>query len=452
MSGIFVSYRRASSAAVVYRLVDELKERFGDEAIFFDVESIEAGASFSQAIQLALSKSTIALIVIGPQWVHVKDEHGNRRLESPDDWVRHEVSAALNSRARVIPLLVEGAEIPPHDLLPDNIKELANLQAFTFAKSPEYWDFDIKRLEERLRKIDKNLPRVGKQPDPIRPDPVRPEPTTTGGFSKKVMWGYGLTAFFSFGFAAPDPDATGFYGIALFFGLAFVVHLLGLFDINKGLTRGKWAAICGMVLCAFLGLAAVGAAVELESYAVGSGYDENEVFTDTQQLSDDVQQTSDALDQYEAETPAPDSTQRGLTGVQKPPFKPQSDEPDYPQEDVSVEEDDTDYTYFDTGGPDITGTWSSNIGTTYQFGNNLNGSMFFYEFNAFQVQVGYGEGGFIDGVFTFEYTNTLLQTSAIVQMQMSSTNGNLLQANAYVDVNAQPVSFELYRQSTGFGL
>jgi hypothetical protein len=187
MSGIFISYRRASSSAVTYRLVDELKERFGEDSLFFDAESIDPGVPFDQAIQTALSKCTIALIVIGPTWISIADDEGKRRLDNAEDWVRREVNAAMHSHARVIPVLVEGASVPTAHDLPANIQELSGLQAFTFAKSPEYWDFDVDRLEKSLRKVDKSLP----NPNP-KPKLDDPKPVTKPGFSKKVMIGIPL--------------------------------------------------------------------------------------------------------------------------------------------------------------------------------------------------------------------------------------------------------------------
>lgn len=411
MSGIFVSYRRASSAACAYRLVDDLKERFGHDAIFFDVESIDPGIPFPQAIRRALAKSSIALIVIGPQWATIKDQQDNRRLDNPDDWVRHEVNAALNSGARVIPLLVEGAEVPGPEALPEDIRELANLQAFTINKSPEYWDFDIKRLEERLRKIDRTLPWGKEHPAPGA-EPKRPPQEASGKFSKKVIWGYvvaGLFAFFGLPAAQGDPDTV--YGNAVFFVVAFALHLTGLLDINKGLARGKAAALAGMVLSGVLIVFAVAMGVFLESAAV-------------QNVLGDQYYPDTSFRDYPAEPQPP------FTNVQPPPAQ-QINNP-------------APVAYDTTRPPDLTGNWSSNIGASYQFGNNLNGTIFFYEFNALQVQVGYGQGSYADGVFTFNYQNTLLGTTAVLQMTPGAS-GNVLQGRLTNPVTGQPMVFELYR-------
>jgi hypothetical protein len=48
---IFISYRRDDSSGSAGRLFDRLKLRFGEENIFFDVESISGGSDFIKAIR-----------------------------------------------------------------------------------------------------------------------------------------------------------------------------------------------------------------------------------------------------------------------------------------------------------------------------------------------------------------------------------------------------------------
>ena len=63
---VFLSYRREDSAGHAGRLADHLLDRFGAGAVFMDVESIEAGVDFTQAIERAISDSDAVLVVIGP--------------------------------------------------------------------------------------------------------------------------------------------------------------------------------------------------------------------------------------------------------------------------------------------------------------------------------------------------------------------------------------------------
>src|SRR5690242_12125890 len=89
--GIFVSYRRQESSHLAGRLYDRLADRFGEEQVFMDVDTI------------------------GPGWLSATDERGRRRLDDPDDIVRLEIEAALDRGVRVIPILVEGAVMPTRE-------------------------------------------------------------------------------------------------------------------------------------------------------------------------------------------------------------------------------------------------------------------------------------------------------------------------------------------------
>ena len=100
MAGIFISYRRADSDGWAGRLRDALRVRFG-ELVFQDVDNIPDGEIFSDVIDRALRECDVALIIIGPNWASARDEHGVRRLDHEDDWVRTETAMVLNRTIRV---------------------------------------------------------------------------------------------------------------------------------------------------------------------------------------------------------------------------------------------------------------------------------------------------------------------------------------------------------------
>ena len=104
--GIFISYRREEAAAYARILEVALKRRFPDAKVFIDVDSIEAGLDFHEAIRQAVSSCAVLVALIGPQWTTLKGKRGRRRLDDPDDFVRFELSTALD---RHVPVLVDGA-------------------------------------------------------------------------------------------------------------------------------------------------------------------------------------------------------------------------------------------------------------------------------------------------------------------------------------------------------
>ncbi len=152
MAGIFISYRRQDSQSAAGRLGDELKERLPEAAIFRDVETIEPGVDFVEAINRALNSCNALLAVIGPRWLTLTDQDGRRRLDDPNDYTRLEVGTALKREGvRVIPVLVEGASMPSSDELPEELKALGRRNAIEL--TDKRWKYDVGELETTLRQL-----------------------------------------------------------------------------------------------------------------------------------------------------------------------------------------------------------------------------------------------------------------------------------------------------------
>src|SRR5260370_23596251 len=123
---VFISYRRGDSAGYAARVRDRLERDLGGERLFMDVGAIALGTNLSKVLHEEVAKCGVLLAVIGPNWPDARDEHGNRRLDDPNDFVRIEISAALQRNIPVIPILLDGATIPKADQLPEDLKELAS--------------------------------------------------------------------------------------------------------------------------------------------------------------------------------------------------------------------------------------------------------------------------------------------------------------------------------------
>jgi len=148
---IFIGYRRDDTADVAGRIFDALEARFGRERIFKDVDNIPVGTNFGQYIKSILPRCRVALILIGPHWADVKDASGQLRLEDPNDWVRIEIETALATpKLQVVPVLVNGAQMPRADQLPASLQPLLTLNAAVIRRDPDFRD-DIDRLGTALR-------------------------------------------------------------------------------------------------------------------------------------------------------------------------------------------------------------------------------------------------------------------------------------------------------------
>ena len=138
MAKVFISYRRADSAASSGRIYDRMVVRFKRRNIFKDVDNIPAGVDFGAYIQQSLRQCAVMLVVIGPHWLDTRATDGSRRLDDPADSVRIEIETALRLGLTVIPLLVEGAPIPAADQLPASLREVARLNALPVRNDPDF--------------------------------------------------------------------------------------------------------------------------------------------------------------------------------------------------------------------------------------------------------------------------------------------------------------------------
>jgi formylglycine-generating enzyme required for sulfatase activity len=126
---VFISYRRVDTSGYAGRLYDRLSERFGEDNIFMDVERLDPGVNFVDAIQDAVRSCDVLVALIGPRWLTVQDRGGGRRLDNPEDFVRLEIATALEHGVYVIPILVENAEMPRSDQLPGALQGLTHRNA-----------------------------------------------------------------------------------------------------------------------------------------------------------------------------------------------------------------------------------------------------------------------------------------------------------------------------------
>src|SRR5215203_5116851 len=148
MPKILISYRREDSAAYAGRLADRLRDHFGPDAVFVDIDTIRPGEDFAEAIERSLSSCTVLVALIGRRWLDAVDATGRRRLDRSDDFVRAEIAKAFERHVRVIPTLVGDAVMPETKDLPQDIQALARRQALEISDSRFHQDVD--RLIEAL--------------------------------------------------------------------------------------------------------------------------------------------------------------------------------------------------------------------------------------------------------------------------------------------------------------
>jgi hypothetical protein len=158
---IFISYRRrGAGAGYAGRLADRLVQEFGAEQCFRDIDDIESGTDFVEAISKAVGSCQVLVVVVAPDWLEATDANGRRRLENPQDFVRIEIAAALARNTRVVPVLVGGAVMPTPEELPVAIEGFSRRQAHEL--SDIRWDYDVGQLAVMIEGLGvRRIPRPG---------------------------------------------------------------------------------------------------------------------------------------------------------------------------------------------------------------------------------------------------------------------------------------------------
>jgi hypothetical protein len=159
---VFVSYRREDASGHAGRLYDALAEKFGDENVFMDVDTIEVGADFTEVITRAVTSCDALVALIGRDWATVTDATGRRRIDDPSDFVRLELETALERNVAVLPVCVRGAPFPTESELPPSLVPLARRQGTDLRDTA--WRDDVRRLIGRLEGIVRPEAKRGPRP------------------------------------------------------------------------------------------------------------------------------------------------------------------------------------------------------------------------------------------------------------------------------------------------
>lgn len=153
MPGIFISYRQADTKPWAIGLCDDLAKIFGDDQVFLDKDALGPG-NWRDQLQRALERCSAVLVVIGRQWLTSVDEQQRPRLNLPDDVHRQEIALALNHRGViVIPILVDDAAMPKADQLPEDIRSLADQQAYKIGDTKARRQADLEVLVKGIEAV-----------------------------------------------------------------------------------------------------------------------------------------------------------------------------------------------------------------------------------------------------------------------------------------------------------
>jgi hypothetical protein len=178
---IFISYRRKDSRSDARHLYEKLKNHFRRRfknyfrqraLVVRDINSFEAAQDYRELIKENLSSCAAFITIIGEQWLTLTNpKTGQRRLDEPDDPLKSEIEIALAENIRIVPVLLEGANMPDADDLPEEIKKLAFINAIQISELR--WEDDINRLIKLLEQI---LSQYEDKSGEAETQPRRPKP------------------------------------------------------------------------------------------------------------------------------------------------------------------------------------------------------------------------------------------------------------------------------------
>lgn len=139
---VFLSYRREDSKPYAGRLYDWLNKGALKNKLFIDIDTIQKGRDFKEALSQYLAQCDVMLVLIGTNWL-------SDRLANTDDHVRREIRTALERNIAVIPVLLDGARMPTEADLPDDLQALSNRQ--NYAVAYETFGRDVDELRRHIR-------------------------------------------------------------------------------------------------------------------------------------------------------------------------------------------------------------------------------------------------------------------------------------------------------------
>ncbi|MEO0445364.1 MAG: toll/interleukin-1 receptor domain-containing protein [Verrucomicrobiota bacterium] len=126
---VFLSYRRddfgGHGPGMVCRIFDRVAERYGEENVFMDIDTIPSGVDVAEFLGNAVENTDVLLAIVGPSWTKILRQRRKQR----DDFVRIEIQSALERGIPVVPVLIDGARMPKARQLPKEIRGLERRNA-----------------------------------------------------------------------------------------------------------------------------------------------------------------------------------------------------------------------------------------------------------------------------------------------------------------------------------
>ncbi len=164
----FISYRHKGGKFAAQAIRASLQAHRGLN-VFVDVNEVRPGP-FDEAL--------LTKIEAAPNFILVLSEDSLERCQNEGDWLRREIVHALKHGRHIIPVLLDGFEMPKAESLPADIRELTRWQAVRFDDT--FPDGSYRRIGEWCKVARQATEATRASVDPVQsrpaPSPVVPKP------------------------------------------------------------------------------------------------------------------------------------------------------------------------------------------------------------------------------------------------------------------------------------
>ncbi len=141
MDRVFISYRRDDTGREANLLKGFIEQYLDDVAVFIDTDDIAPGTQWPDVLRQEVARSSAVIALVGPDW---RGTSPVDRLDDLDDWVRQELTYALDTKqGKILPVVVKDAGAML-DGLPAELEPLRTLQRLPLSHQ---------RLQDEIRTI-----------------------------------------------------------------------------------------------------------------------------------------------------------------------------------------------------------------------------------------------------------------------------------------------------------
>ncbi|MET7403182.1 TIR domain-containing protein, partial [Dactylosporangium sp. NPDC005572] len=146
MTGVFVNYRGMARSYAPMLVCTTLQRRFGPGLVFEAAHDNQPGVHFERSIEGWLERCSLLIACIDHAWIA-----DQAKLRDPGDWVRREIEYCIEHDKPILPILLDGAEMPHRADLPAELGGLTRWIGLGMASTTVY--ADLERLVGRVEAL-----------------------------------------------------------------------------------------------------------------------------------------------------------------------------------------------------------------------------------------------------------------------------------------------------------